>query len=147
MGCEMLFNYGMKTNIPRNVHDLSRARLSYSAIATNIRRMMPKSLIDGCIGFADMLQITHLKLQQAIAKAKPDGLIIDIEGLENVQLGKGGDLQYLSSTTSTSRLVSSTTKQEPRGRIPEPTCSYHRQPHQKHQRAGFSVQPLSPYDP
>ena len=95
MGCDMLFNYGLKTNIPRNVHDLSRARLSYSSIATNIRRMMPKSLIDGCIGFADMLQITHLKLQQAIAKAKPDGLIIDIEGLENVQLGKGGDLQPL----------------------------------------------------
>jgi len=39
--------------------------------------------------------LTHLKIQQAIAKAKPDGLIIDIEGLENVQLGKGGDLQPL----------------------------------------------------
>jgi len=42
-----------------------------------------------------MLQLTHLKIQQAIAKAKPDGLIIDIEGLENVQLGKGGELQPL----------------------------------------------------
>ena len=56
---------------------------------------MPKSLIGGCLGFADMLQLTHLKIQQAIAKAKPDGLIIDIEGLENVQLGKGGELQPL----------------------------------------------------
>jgi hypothetical protein len=56
---------------------------------------MPKSLVDGCTGFADMLQITHLKLQQAIAKAKPDGLVIDIEGLENVELGKGGELQPL----------------------------------------------------
>jgi hypothetical protein len=52
-------------------------------------------MVDSCIGFADMLQLTHLKIQQAIAKAKPDGLIIDIEGLENVQLGKGGDLQPL----------------------------------------------------
>ena len=42
-----------------------------------------------------MLQLTHLKIQQAIAKAKPDGLIIDIEGLENVQLGKGGELEPL----------------------------------------------------
>jgi hypothetical protein len=42
-----------------------------------------------------MLQLTHLKIQQSIAKAKPDGLIIDIEGLENVQLGKGGELQPL----------------------------------------------------
>jgi hypothetical protein len=57
--------------------------------------MMPKSMIESCTGFADMLQLTHLKIQQAIAKAKPDGLIIDIEGLENVQLGKGGELQPL----------------------------------------------------
>ena len=57
--------------------------------------MMPKSMVDSCTGFADMLQLTHLKIQQAIAKAKPDGLVIDIEGLENVQLGKGGELQPL----------------------------------------------------
>jgi len=95
MGCDMLFDYGMKSNVPKNIHDISKARMSYSSISTNIRRMIPKSLIDGCVGFADMLQITHLKLQQALAKAKPDGLIIDVEGLENVQLGKGGDLQPL----------------------------------------------------
>jgi hypothetical protein len=52
-------------------------------------------MVASVIGFADQLQITHLKIQQSIAKAKPDGLIIDIEGLENVQLGQGGDLQPL----------------------------------------------------
>jgi hypothetical protein len=52
-------------------------------------------MVASVIGFADQLQITHLKIQQAIAKAKPDGLIIDVEGLENVQLGQGGDLQPL----------------------------------------------------
>jgi hypothetical protein len=57
--------------------------------------MIPKSMVSSVIGFGDMLQITHLKLQQSIAKAKPDGLIIDIEGLENVQLGRGGELQPL----------------------------------------------------
>ena len=95
IGTDFLYDYGMKANMPRNMHDISRAKLSYSSIATNLRRMMPKSMVDSCVGFADMLQITHLKIQQAIAKAKPDGLIIDIEGLENVQLGKGGELQPL----------------------------------------------------
>ena len=95
MGCDYLVGYGVKTNVPRNMHDVSRARMSYSAVATNLRNMQPKSMVESCIGFADMLQITHLKLQQSIAKAKPDGLIIDIEGLENVQLGKGGELQPL----------------------------------------------------
>ena len=94
-GTKHIFNYGMKTNIPRNMHDLSKCRLSYSAVSTNMRRMIPKSMVNSCIGFADMLQLTHLKIQQAIAKAKPDGLIIDIEGLENVQLGNGGELQPL----------------------------------------------------
>ena len=95
IGTESVFGYGKSTNVPKNLHDLSRATLSYSVVATNIRRMMPKSLVESCTGFADMLQLTHLKIQQAIAKAKPDGLIIDIEGLENVQLGKGGELEPL----------------------------------------------------
>jgi hypothetical protein len=81
--------------VPKNIHDLSRCTLSYSTVATNLSANMPKSLVDSCTGFADMLQLTHLKIQQAIAKAKPDGLVIDIEGLENVQLGKGGELQPL----------------------------------------------------
>lgn len=95
VGCGYMFDYGQKRNIPKNVHDLTKARLSYSVVATNLRRMMPKSLVGSVIGFADQLQLSHLKLQQAIAKAKPDGLIVDIEGLENVQLGKGGELQPL----------------------------------------------------
>ena len=95
LGCNYLFNYGRTQNVPKNVHDISRAKMSYSAVAVNMENMCPKSLVDSCIGFADMLQLTHLKIQQAIAKAKPDGLMIDIEGLENVQLGKGGELQPL----------------------------------------------------
>ena len=95
VGTDHMFDYGQKRNVPKNAHDLTRARLSYSVVATNLRRMMPKSLVGSVIGFADQLQLSHLKLQQAIAKAKPDGLIVDIEGLENVQLGKGGELQPL----------------------------------------------------
>lgn len=95
LGTDHLINYGLKTNVPKNMHDISRARMSYSVVATNMVSNMPKSMVDSCVGFADMLQLTHLKIQQAIAKAKPDGLVIDIEGLENVQLGKGGELQPL----------------------------------------------------
>ena len=95
LGTDFLFNYGKKNNQPRNIHDISKTNLSYSVCATNLMDMMPKSMVDSCIGFSDQLQLTHLKIQQAVAKAKPDGIIIDIEGLENVQLGKGGELQPL----------------------------------------------------
>jgi hypothetical protein len=95
LGTDFLFNYDKKHNIPKNIHDISRTNLSYSVCATNLLDMMPKSMVDSCIGFADQLQLTHLKIQQAVAKAKPDGIIIDIEGLENVQLGRGGELEPL----------------------------------------------------
>lgn len=95
LGANKLFGYGVKKNVPKNVHDLTKARLSYSVSCTNLRRMRPKSMVGSIIGFADQLQLTHLKIQQAIAKAKPDGVIVDIEGLENVQLGRGGELQPL----------------------------------------------------
>ena len=95
LGTKFIYNYGEKDNLPKNIHDISRVSLSYSPIATNLVRMIPKSMVDSCIGFADQLQLTHLKIQQSVSKAKPDGIIIDIEGLENVQLGKGGELQPL----------------------------------------------------
>ena len=95
VGTDYIYGYGLKTNVPKNIHDISKARLSYSVSATNLRRMMPKSIVGSITGFADQLQLTHLKIQQAVAKAKPDGLIVDIEGLDNVQLGRGGELQPL----------------------------------------------------
>lgn len=95
LGTKHVFDYGCKKNTPRNIHDITRTRMSYSSVAVNLRAMVPKSMVSGIIGFGDQLQITHLKLQQSIAKAKPDGLIVDIEGLENVVLGKGGELQPL----------------------------------------------------
>lgn len=95
VGTDYIFNYGQIANVPKNLNDISRANLSYSVVANNLEDMIPKSMVNSCIGFADQLQLTHLKIQQAIAKAKPDGIIIDIEGLENVQLGKGGELQPL----------------------------------------------------
>jgi hypothetical protein len=95
LGTKYIFNYGCKKNTPRNIHDITKTRMSYSAVATNLINMVPKSMVSGVVAFGDQLQITHLKLQQAIAKAKPDGLMVDIEGLENVQLGKGGALQPL----------------------------------------------------
>ena len=73
VGTDKVFDYGPMKNVPKNIHDISKARMSYSVAATNIRRMIPKSMVESCTGFADMLQLTHLKIQQAVAKAKPDG--------------------------------------------------------------------------
>jgi hypothetical protein len=41
------------------------------------------------IPFADLIQITHLKLQQVINRVVPDGVFIDADGLNEVDLGTG----------------------------------------------------------
>ena len=87
------FDYGM-ADIPKNMHDLPAlvSRTAWLQRTSVVR--CPSQWCHLSSGLPTN-QLTHLKIQQAIAKAKPDGLIIDIEGLENVQLGKGGDLQPL----------------------------------------------------
>ena len=102
-----LLNYGIKTNIPKNMHDLSRANF-YSVVATNLRTI-PKSMVDSRL-VLDQLQLTHLKIQQAVAKAKPDGIIIDIEDWRTYSSARAESFSLLSCTTSTSRLVYSTTE-------------------------------------
>jgi hypothetical protein len=47
------------------------------------------SLVSKCIGFADMIQITHLKLQQVLSRMVPDGVYLDMDGLAEVDLGNG----------------------------------------------------------
>lgn len=93
LGTDHIFDYAPCTNIPKNIHNLQKAEFSFSVQAVNLVDMIPKSLVSSCIGFADMLQITHLKWQQAIAKAKPDGLAVDVNSVTGVALGKGGELQ------------------------------------------------------
>ena len=94
---------------PKNMHDLSKARMSYSIVATNLENMIPKSMVNSCIGFADHASADHLKIQQAIAKAKPDGMIIDIEGWRMCSSERVVSYSLLTCTTSTSKLASSTT--------------------------------------
>ena len=45
--------------------------------------------ISKCIGFADVIQLTHLKLQQVLSRMVPDGIFLDMDGLAEVDLGNG----------------------------------------------------------
>ena len=48
-----------------------------------------ESLVRRMIPYADLIQMTHLKLQQVIARTVPDGVYIDADGLNEVDLGTG----------------------------------------------------------
>jgi hypothetical protein len=48
-----------------------------------------ESLVNRITTFADMIQLTHLKLQQVLSKMVPDGVFVDVDGLAEVDLGNG----------------------------------------------------------
>jgi hypothetical protein len=50
-----------------------------------------ESLVRRMIPFADLIQISHLKLQQVIARVVPDGVFIDADGLNEIDLGTGNN--------------------------------------------------------
>lgn len=123
VGTDIMFSYSKDQNMPRNIYDISRTNLRYFPVATSLRQMMPTSTVSKIRGFADMLQITHLKWQAALAKAKGDGIAVDIEGLENVDLGRGGnmnplDLQDIYEKTNTYYYRSKTIDGQPARGIP-----------------------------
>jgi hypothetical protein len=41
------------------------------------------------VPFADMIQITHMKIQQVMSRVVPDGVFIDADGINEVDLGTG----------------------------------------------------------
>jgi len=48
-----------------------------------------ESIVSRITGFADMIQLTHLKLQQVMSRIVPDGVFLDMDGLSEVDLGNG----------------------------------------------------------
>jgi len=48
-----------------------------------------ESLVSRITSFADMIQITHLKLQQVLSRMVPDGVFLDADGIAEVDLGNG----------------------------------------------------------
>jgi hypothetical protein len=63
--------------------------MNYNISAPRIYKGRIESLVGKCIGFADMIQLTHLKIQQVLARMVPDGVFVDVDGLSEVDLGNG----------------------------------------------------------
>ena len=63
--------------------------MSYSLCAPRMYKGKIQSLISKCVGFADVIQLTHLKIQQVLSRMVPDGIFLDMDGLAEVDLGNG----------------------------------------------------------
>ena len=63
--------------------------MNYAICAPRIYKGKIESLVSKCTGFADMIQLTHLKIQQILSRMVPDGVYVDADGLAEIDLGNG----------------------------------------------------------
>ena len=88
MGDTML-EWKLAENMTRPYGDTTKVNMNYCISAPRMYQGRIESLVSRTTGFADMIQITHLKLQQVLARMVPDGVYIDVDGLAEVDLGNG----------------------------------------------------------
>jgi hypothetical protein len=89
MGTNILLQWKMSENMVRPKSASQHALPNYIACAPRMYKGAIESLVRRMIPFADLIQITHLKLQQVINRVVPDGVFIDADGLNEVDLGNG----------------------------------------------------------
>ena len=89
VGSDMMLKWEMSENMTRPMADTTRVETSYSLCAPRMYKGVIQSLISKCIGFADVIQLTHLKMQQVLSRMVPDGIFLDMDGLAEVDLGNG----------------------------------------------------------
>ena len=89
MGTNILLKWELAKNMVRPKSSSQHALPNYVAVAPRMYKGVIESLVRRMIPFADLIQVTHLKLQQVIARTVPDGVYIDADGLNEVDLGTG----------------------------------------------------------
>tara|TARA_R110001606_G_scaffold331954_1_gene479774 strand:+ start:91 stop:2526 length:2436 start_codon:yes stop_codon:yes gene_type:complete len=89
MGTNIIIKWELAENMVRPQSSSQHAIPNYVAVAPRMYKGVIESLVRRMIPFADLIQITHLKLQQVIARTVPDGVYIDADGLNEVDLGTG----------------------------------------------------------
>jgi len=89
LGNEMMLSWEMARNMTRPEGNLVKVNMNYNICAPKMYKGRIESLVGRMTGFADMIQLTHLKLQQVLSRLVPDGVFLDVDGLAEVDLGNG----------------------------------------------------------
>jgi len=89
LGANKLIKWEKANNMMRLKSDYTKVKMNYSIVAPRMYEGRIESLVGRITGFADMIQLTHLKIQQVLSRMTPDGVFLDIDGLAEVDLGNG----------------------------------------------------------
>ena len=89
LGTDKLLKWEMAKNMMRTKSNFDKVKMNYSIVAPRMYNGKIESIVSRITGFADMVQLTHLKLQQVLSRMVPDGVYMDADGLAEVDLGNG----------------------------------------------------------
>ncbi len=89
LGYDEMLKWELAKNMTRPKSNLVKVNMNYNICAPKLYMGRIESLVSRMMGFADMIQLTHLKIQQVISKIIPDGVYLDVDGLAEVDLGNG----------------------------------------------------------
>jgi len=89
LGSDKLLRWEMAKNMMRPKSDFTKVKMNYAIVAPRMYKGRIESLVQRITGFADMIQLTHLKLQQVMSRLVPDGVYLDADGLAEIDLGNG----------------------------------------------------------
>jgi len=89
LGTDKLLKWEMAKNMLRPKSDFTKVKMNYAIVAPRMYKGRIESLVKRITGFADMIQLTHLKLQQVLSRLVPDGVYLDADGLAEIDLGNG----------------------------------------------------------
>ena len=89
MGMSKIIEWKMAENMTRPNSDVTKVNMNYSICAPRMYKGRIDSIVSRITSFADMIQLTHLKLQQVLSRVVPDGVYLDMDGLAEVDLGNG----------------------------------------------------------
>jgi len=89
LGTDKLLKWEMAKNMMRPKSDFTKVKMNYAIVAPRMYNGKIDSLVKRITGFADMIQLTHLKLQQVMSRMVPDGVYLDADGLAEIDLGNG----------------------------------------------------------
>jgi len=89
LGHPMMLEWKLAENMTRPNADTTKVYMNYNICAPRMYKGRIDSLVNRITGFADMIQLTHLKIQQVLSRMVPDGVYLDVDGLAEVDLGNG----------------------------------------------------------
>ena len=89
LGMSKILEWKFAENMTRPYANATKVNMSYSISAPRLYKGKVDSLVNRITSFADMIQLTHLKLQQVLSRVVPDGVYLDMDGLAEVDLGNG----------------------------------------------------------